>query len=95
LVARLLGLRFRKIETYDRAAVAPRDQIQPARSVQVSGLRTGASAARSKQHPANPQHSLVEQTRQFGEVTCSEAPRSDGRPGQPHFELSVKGGDRR
>ena len=92
LVARLPGLRFRVIETCDRAAVA-RDEIQPACSIHIAGTRTGASAACSEQYPAYPQHSLVEQTRQFGEVTCSEAPRSDGRPGQPHVKLSVKGGD--
>src|SRR5215831_15770118 len=91
----LSGLRFREIETSDCAALIPRNEIQTARSLQLAAARTGASSARTKQHPADPQHSLIEQARQFGEVARREAPRADSGPGQLHFELRVKCGDRR
>ena len=45
------------------------------------------------QYPGDPQHSLVEQTSQICEVTCSEASRPDCRPCQPYFESWVKRGD--
>ncbi len=88
------NLRLREIETRDRAALTPRDEIEPARSLEIAALRTSASATRPTQYPGDPQHSLVEQTSQICEVTGSEASRPDGRPCQPYFESWVKRGDR-
>jgi hypothetical protein len=78
--ARRFRRRFREIETCDCAALTPRDEIEPAPSLQIGCSRTGATATRSVQDSADPQHRLVEQTCQFGEVTCTEAPDPTAGP---------------
>jgi hypothetical protein len=75
--ARRSNLRLREIETRDRAALTPRDEIEAARSLEIAAPRTSASTKCPKQYPGDPQHGLVEQTSQVCEVTCSEASRPD------------------
>jgi hypothetical protein len=91
--ARRSSLRLREIETRDCAALTPRDEIEPARGFEIAAPRTSAAAKCPTQYSGDPQHSLVEQTSQVCEVTCSEASRPDGRPFQPYFESWVKRGD--
>ena len=91
--ARCSSSRIREIETRDRAALTPRDEIEPARSLEIADPRTSAWATRPTQYLGDPPHGLVEQARQVREVTCREASRSDRRSCQPYFESWVKRGD--
>ena len=55
-----LSLRLREIETRDRAALTPRNEIEPARSLEIAAPRTSGWATRPTQYPGDPQHGLVE-----------------------------------